>query len=274
MKNILLGLLLLFLFSGLLGQDQVDPQTAGNAQQPAKLPPVNPDRPTQTATAYAVPHKTLLIETGFLYETTDSPESNHENIYLGTTLLRYGLWERFELRLASYYGITRDEQKEPVSDTTISGFGPLTAGFKVHVVKEKGIRPKIAIIGEITMRHLGSSTYRPTYSYPVAKIAASHTLTSDLSLIYNAGFAYNGENADGFFIYSIMLSYSITPWCAVFGEAYGSFDHGNLPNHRIDGGFTFPVRNNLQLDISGGTGFDRTIDKSFISTGISWRIPR
>ena len=232
------------------------------------------DRPDVTESSSTVPHKTLQIETGFIYENTQTPEFSMENWFIGSTMLRYGLWERFELRLGSFYQLSRGEMKESMADSTEQGFGPVLTGFKVYIVKEKGLRPEISIIAEMTLRHIGSPTYRPTFSYPVAKISASHTLTQRLSLGYNAGFAYNGENADGFFVYSAALSYGITPRFACYGEAYGTFDHGNLPNHRIDGGFTYLVRNNLQIDISAGTGFDSNIDKHFISTGFSWRIPR
>ncbi len=268
------------LFFAILGtinlqsQDILPPEGSENPDSLRQHHRIVTDRPDQTESSSTVPHKTLQIETGFIYENTQTTELLMENWFIGSTLLRYGLWERFELRLGSFYQLSRGEMKESLADSTEQGFGPVLTGFKVYVVKEKGLRPEISIIAEMTLRHIGSPTYRPTFSYPVAKISASHTLARKLSLGYNAGFAYNGENADGFFVYSAALSYAITPRLAFYGEAYGTFDHGNLPNHRVDGGFTYLVRNNLQLDISAGTGFDSNIDKHFISTGFSWRIPR
>lgn len=239
-----------------------------------QLPPIDTDRPDQTESSSTVPAKTLQIETGFAYETTEDNDYKMENWFMGTTLLRYGVWDHFEIRMGSYYQTTNIKEIESGRDSTQQGMGPLLLGFKVYIIEEKGLRPEISILADITLRHVGATDYRPVYSYPMAKIAASHTLSRKLSLGYNAGFAYNGDNADGFFVYSIVLGYSITPKFSAYGEFYGTFDHGDHPNQRMDGGFTYLVRNNLQLDISAGTGFDNTVDKNFISMGLSWRIPR
>lgn len=232
------------------------------------------DRPTYSISSSNLPAQSFQIETGLIYEKTAEPGYDFDQWYLATTLFRYGLWNRFELRMASHYHCTNGVITETQTDTTEQGFGPLNLGFKVHVIKEKGIRPEIAITADITLRHIGSESYRPIFSYPTARFVATHTLLENLSLGYNAGFAYNGRNADGFFLYSAYLSYRILPKLSLFGEVYGNFDHGNLPNHRIDGGLTYALRHNIQVDCSAGTGFDKYVDKSFVSAGFSWRIPR
>lgn len=274
MKKLII--LLLFFYHGFLLTGQTEFPAAGyeNADSLRQARPIVTDRPTQTISSSTVPRGTFQIETGFIFETTKDIDYSMDNWYLGTTLLRYGVWNNFEIRLGSHYQITNYELSETGSDSTAQGFGPLMTGFKVFIVEEKGLRPEIAIVAEMTLRHIGSLSYRPTFSHPVAKVAATHTLARNLSLGYNAGFAYNGETADGFFVYSGMLGYGIGSSVSAFAEVYGTFDHGNHPNHRIDGGFTFLVRRNLQLDLSFGTGFDNHIDKSFVSTGLSWRIPR
>jgi len=238
------------------------------------LNPIVTDRPDITESSSTVPAKTLQIETGVIFEKTAEPEFEYENWFLGTTLLRYGVWDNFEIRVGSYYQLSNARLPETGQDSTQQGFGPLVLGFKVYIVEEKGLRPEISIIADMTLRHVGSPDLRPVFSYPTAKISASHTLGRHFSLGYNAGFAYNGSNADGFFLYSAALSYSITSRLGLYGEVYGTFDHGNLPNHRIDGGFTYLLANNFQLDISAGTGLDNNIDKHFLSCGFSWRIPR
>jgi len=236
--------------------------------------PLITDRPDATESAFVVPARSLQIETGVIFDNTKTSALTIDNWFIGTTLLRYGIWDNFELRLGSYYQHTGGFFNETLADTTENGFGPTSAGFKVHVVDEKGWRPKIALMADITLRHIGSDSYRPTFSYPTAKILLSHTLTDKLSLGYNLGFAFNGYTADGFFVYSTTLAYSLFKNIGIYGEVFGNFDHGNLPNHRIDGGFTWLLKNNLQLDLSAGMGFDHNVDKYFISSGFSWRIPK
>jgi hypothetical protein len=94
------------------------------------------------------------------------------------------------------------------------------------------------------------------------------------AIVGNAGFSYNGSNPDGFFIYRVAMSYNILDKLAFYVEPWGNFDHGDLPNHKIDAGFTYIVRNNLLVDISGGFGLSQTNDRSFATVGLSWRIPR
>ena len=105
-------------------------------------------------------------------------------------------------------------------------------------------------------------------------LAATNTLSKRFSLGYNIGFAYDGESADGFFIYAVYLGFQITDRLWSFAEVYGDFDNGDFPNHKIDGGLTYRIRHNLQIDVSGGTGISSDVNKYFINGGISWRIPR
>lgn len=263
----------LFVFLTLVIFTTLNAQESDNSNKAKQaLPPLETDRPDQTESSSVIPQNRLQIESGVVLEFVEDETSEINNYSLGGTLLRFGLWGNFELRLSGSFESAEGKVKSTGQDTIISGIGPLAVGFKVHVVEEKGLRPQLAIMSDITLRHIGHEAYAPVYSFPTAKILASHTVTERLSIGYNAGFAYNGSNADGFFVYSFVLGYNLIGDLSVYGEAYGNFDNGDLPNHKIDGGFTYLLSPDFQLDISGGTGFDDKIDKSFISAGFSWRI--
>lgn len=238
------------------------------------IPNISTDRPTAAVGSYIVPKGTFQIESGVIYTNRNDQTEIKELWSYATTLLRYGVLDNFEVRLASSYESANIYTKETQTDSIISGMGPLSAGFKFTVVHEKGIRPEIAIAASITFRHLGHKSYAPTYSYPIGLITASNTLSKRFSLGYNIGFAYDGETADGFFIYAVYLGFQITDRLWSFVEVFGNFDNGNFPNHKIDGGLTYLLRHNLQIDLTGGTGFSSDVDKYFLNAGISWRIPR
>ena len=237
------------------------------------IPNIGTDRPTQTVGPYIVPKGSFQIESGIIYTNTNNQTDRNEQWSYATTLLRYGIFDNFEVRLNSSYESTI-YVKEAQEDSTYSGMGPVTAGFKITLAKEKGIRPELAIVASITFRHLGNENYSPTFSYPVGILAATNTLSKRFSLGYNIGFAYSGENADGFFIYTTYLGFQITDRLWSFAEVYGNFDNGNFPNHKWDAGLTYLIRHNLQFDVSGGTGFSNDVDKYFLNAGISWRLPR
>jgi hypothetical protein len=238
------------------------------------IPDIITDRPTQAESPYIVPKGSFQIESGIVYTSRNDQTDTKEQWSIATTMLRYGIFNNFEVRVFSSYESTNVYVKETQVDSTYSGMGPITAGFKITVAKEKGIRPEIAIVASITFRHLGDKNYSPTYSYPIGKLALSHTLSKRFSLGYNIGFAYSGEDADGFFIYAGYLGFKITNRLWSFIEAYGDFDNGAFPNHKLDAGLTYLIRRNLQIDISGGIGISQVVDKYFLNAGISWRLPR
>ena len=236
-------------------------------------PVINTDRPTQAFSPYIVPQGTLQIETGFSFEQESNDNDDLLRYDLAGTQLRYGLFDNFELRAFGFYSIKEISPKSGVKDSTLSGFGPLRLGFKVHVVEEDGWRPEMAVIANLTLRHIGEEEFAPVFSYPIASILFANTLAGNLSLVYNAGFAYSGKNADGFFIYRVALNYAVLDKLVLFVEPYGNFDQGDLPNHKLNGGLMYLLANNLQLDVSYGIGFSKDISKSFGGIGLSWRIP-
>lgn len=232
------------------------------------------DRPDQTESSITVPKNTLQIETGFVYENFKRDDVEFKNWGIGTTLLRYGVWDNFELRLGNYYQLSSAYSESFNIDTVQQGIGPIVVGFKVYVVEEKGFRPEISIMADLTLNKVGKVDYRPSYTYSSIKILASHTLSDFFSLGYNFGYGNNGEDARGFFVYSAVLGMGISDRIGAFAEIYGTSANGDSPLTRVDGGFTYLVRNNLQLDVSGGTGLDSGIKMYFVSLGLTWRIPR
>jgi hypothetical protein len=244
------------------------------AAQGDSLSQLTSDRTLQTETPDLLPQGFFQVETGFGYIDRNETEAETNRVKIASTTLRFGVFSHFEVRVASGMESVAVRDKELDIDSGYRGMDPLSAGFKVFVAHEKGIRPQMAILGNITFRHVGHEYLRPTFSYPLGKIICRHTLTKRLSVGYNAGFTWNGETADGFFIYSAYTGYDITKRLWSFAEVYGTFDAGNLPNHLGDVGLAYTLRNNLRMDLLAGLGFDRDIQKYWIGTGISWRIPR
>ena len=60
-------------------------------------PEIITDRPDQTESANTVPKNTLQLETGFIME----QNGDIKNYAYNTSLLRYGLFDNFELRFVS-----------------------------------------------------------------------------------------------------------------------------------------------------------------------------
>lgn len=270
-KYFILTFLLGLIFSPVFSQEIQSNQKSLNKEFPALIT----DRPDQTESSTTVPKNALQIETGFVYENI-KPGGDYEftNWDIATTLLRYGVWDNFELRLGNYYQQSKIQSDYNAVDSTQSGIGPIVVGFKVFVIKEKGFRPELAVMADLTINKVGNLDYRPTYTYSSVKILASYTLSDFFSLGTNIGYGNNGESANGFFVYSVVLGMSISERLGGFVELYGTSNGGDDPLTRWDAGLTYLVRHNLQLDVSGGTGLSSGIKMYFINFGLTWRIPR
>ena len=77
-------------------------------------------------------------------------------------------------------------------------------------------------------------------------------------------------------IYTVVFGFAVSNRIGAFAEAFGalglSSDAGS--SHLLDGGFTFLMVDNLQLDASAGVRYAGDAEDAFVSAGVSWRIPR
>ena len=76
--------------------------------------------------------------------------------------------------------------------------------------------------------------------------------------------------------YSAVLGISMTDRLGSFVEFFGDVpvNPGRKPANLVDGGFTFLVRDNFQLDLAGGIGLTDAAEDWFVGVGISYRIPQ
>ncbi len=75
------------------------------------------------------------------------------------------------------------------------------------------------------------------------------------------------------YIYSTALGFGITEKLGGFVELFGSFRNSISPEHFLDGGFTYLVSNDIQLDLSAGTRIFFEDTNWFVNGGLSIRIP-
>lgn len=237
------------------------------------VPELITDRPDQTESSAVVPHKSLQIETGFVLENNTTDVARQKSIAYNTTLLRYGLLTNFELRLGLEYLGEELEQKNTGATTAHSGLGPLYTGFKVKIADEDRWRPEVAFLGGLVLPFSANKIFKPEYSAVNMRFSVSHTLSDNLSLGYNLGAEWDGETAVPGYIYTIALGIGLTDKLGMFAEGFGLFTEEGRGEHLFDGGFTYLVLPNFQLDISGGIGLNSNAADNFISVGLSYRLP-
>lgn len=257
---------------------------------------IETDRPDQTETSNTVPRGFLQVENGFTYERdvwTNEDTYNplitplRKNIYEFYTpgiLIRYGVSKIFELRLSGE--LTSILTTQIVDEHTISsspkqsswdwGFSSITLATKIKLFDEKKARPETAFIFGLAIPFDTKSIFQTEYVSPSFRFSCSHTLSKRFSLGYNLGGEWenNKDNSTSTGIYTLTVGVDIINKLGGYVELYGFLTQDEKPDHRFDAGFTYLIRKNIPLDVSGGVGITEVSPDYFIGAGLSFRIPR
>jgi hypothetical protein len=243
-------------------------------EEDEKEEPLESDRPDFTEASSTVGLHRFQIESGYTYtHGTDGPTATDKHD-LPEMLLRYGVAERLELRLAWDEGMIFQRETDRAAGHTVdkSGSTDVEFGFKYAIAKQQGVRPQSALIVALTAP-VGSPAFSGQQVGVRLNYCYSWELTKKLSLNCSTGNLWAGEAGDRFstFFQSASLEYELTERLHCFNEWYGQFRCGaddNRPQHYYDGGFTYLLTPNLQLDWRAGWGLSDASDRFFTGCGL------
>jgi hypothetical protein len=216
------------------------------------------DRPDFTESASTVSPGRVQLEAGYGFA-RDEGEDAHD---LGQALLRVGLGRDLELRV----GLGSFVDAGPAS-----GWDGGSVGLKVRLLDNWGLRPELAVLlGAATP--FGDEEVADDAWQPEAKVAAAWELTERLGLSVNGGWARLGDG-DGRFDqaqWSASLGVGVTDRLGVFGEYFGASreEPDGEATHYLDGGATWRLGDDLQLDAYGGAGLTGESADWFVGTGV------
>jgi len=236
----------------------------------ASAPELVTDRPDQTESTEIVPRGWVQTELGF--GDVDRGDAT------AMALVRVGLTERVEFRAGL------DEVFLSGPDDAID----LGLGAKIRLSDENGSRPAIAVLAALNQKIGDSLSPSSDGVRPSFRFVFSHTLSERLSLGYNAGVSWDesfsplGGLPAAFdrdllsrFVWTAALGIGATDRVGFFVEAFGDSglsDHGRTET-ALDGGVTFLVRPNIQLDLFVGTGVSNAAPDWLAGAGVSFRLP-
>ncbi len=227
--------------------------------------PLVTDRPDFTESTEAVPLGRFQFEGGYTY--TDGGDSKTHNT--PELLLRIGVFEGVELRIG-WPNFATIEDPAGGAD----GLEDLSLGVKVKLVEQDGLVPNFGVIGEVSIP-TGSSDLSSDGVDPAIKLLWSYDLNDRLSIGGNVNFASVTENDDRFFqgAASVALGISITERVGSYLEYYGFYPatDGSGPAHYLNGGVTYLINNNFQLDARVGFGLNDRADDFFTGAGFAVR---
>lgn len=240
------------------------------------------DRPDQTESALVVPRGSVQIETGWLRIEDEDGRFEIETEELLGTLVRVGLSDRVELRLGWAGDVEEEVELDGQRLGEISGVGDAEIGTKIHLATERGRRPEVALLAAVGLP-VGEDEITSDRFDPAFRVSLAHTLSDRISFGYNLGMAWeSAETLPGvretfsFFQYTAAMGFGLSERWGAFVEVFGDLpvDAPGGAANSVDGGFTFLVRDNFQLDVSAGAGLSDSAPDRFLGLGLSVRLPR
>ena len=262
-KQLLLSMLVLVSF------DAIAQSSRPNEEKP--IGSIVPERPDQTNAPDLVPRGYLQLETGFVREQDKVGNVTTVNYLFNTSLFRYGLSDNFELRLQIDYAGQNIEY--PARSTLIHGFNPVTVGSKIFICEQERYVPKTSFVVSLSLPYFGKNEFRPSFVAPSFLFLFENEISERLSFGYNLGLKWDGKQPNATGVVTGSLGISVSEVVGVFVEGYFYATEKSGPDYRADCGLSVLLSRNLMVDLSGGVGVNEKAPDSFVSFGLSWRLP-
>ena len=249
--------------------------TAATAQEGVE--PLVTDRPDITESSQVVGPGRFQIETGLLREYRSGRNGDERSLFT-PTLLRLGLTSRWEARLETD-GYSRARVFSPDAGVTrTSGYSVLAPGAK-YQIREAGegwTEPSLAAIFHVNVPS-GSGIFRGQKLTWDAKVAADWDLAPKWSLGVNAALVFDEDDRGKVFTSGVLtgsLGRELTNRVRSFVELATQLPESSHGGRALvlDGGFTYLLNLDTQLDLAVGTGLSgATPADVFWTLGLSRR---
>ena len=238
--------------------------------------PIVTDRPDFTEASVTVGRGVAQLETGLTYfYNSDSGESVRTQSF-GEPLFRYGMFaDWFEVRVALF---PLNERTVALGDSdSTAGLADLYTGVKFALTPQQGILPEMALVPQMNIptgsNAFTSDTVEPgvnwLYGWDINDCLATGGSTQGNRRIDDNGDSYL-EMAQ-----SWTINYSLAEGLGAFTEWFAlipSDAETAKTEHYLDGGFTYLLNNDVQLDLRAGVGLNDAAADYFVGTGLSVRV--
>lgn len=223
---------------------------------------IDTDRPDQTESPVTINKKWFQIEHGF-----DMERDNKISILGSSTLFRYGLLKKVELRLETDF-IYIPSSNFSTSTTELQ---PIALGTKISLWEEKKWIPKTSLLIHAGIPFLAARSFKNFNAQPSIKLTFQNNISEIISWGYNAGIEWDGQNASPYYSYTFSNGINLSKRLYCFLEVFGSVSKIDLPQHNFDTGLSFLLNNNCKIDISSVAGLTKSAPDWSIAIGVSVR---
>lgn len=241
------------------------------------------DRPDFTEGTSVVGKGMLQIEAGYTFLEDREGKERFTDHTAPEALLRIGIHDRVELRLG-WEGFSTTEvnrfERNDVGRTVdrqshSDGASDMALGFKVHLLDQEGWIPDFGVIGEVSLP-VGSREKTSGDVDPEVKWLWAYDLSERWSLAGNVNFGVPTSEHGRFFqtSVSVAVGLSVTERVGAYVEYFGFYpdDRGSDCAHYANGGLTFLIHPDFQLDARVGWGLNEQADDFFAGIGMAYRV--
>jgi hypothetical protein len=242
----------------------------GVARVAAGVEPISTDRPGQATSTDIVPPKTLQMELGAQYQ--PSPDQRLPDVAFPLLVLRWAPLTWLELRFGSSASFYTHRNTGAGTATT----SELTLATKARFVEQRGLLPTLGTLLELDVP-VATSGVATSGTDPSLTILMAWDLAAAWSIDANLGLSGPSQG-----IHDVERVFQIDPvlsleWAALdrvalFAEWYAPAKANGEPTQQsTDGGITYLVTDNLQIDAAAGVGLNAAAPDYYVGAGLAWR---
>ncbi len=245
---------------------------------PARDEPLASDRPDFTEASSTVGRGVIQVETGYTFIADGGGAIATQTQSYPEILTRVGiLAEWLEFRIAYNHTAGEIVSASPLPTDIPSGPEDLYMGFKLMLTPQDGILPEMSLMPQWTLPTGHGSTTSGIvapgvnwlYGWDIAEWISTAGSTQFNKMVDDDNQVYTE------FAQSWTIGYTFTEHWGGYTEWFVLAPSGSdvaRTQHYFDGGFIFPVTNDLQFDIRAGVGLSEASDDFFGGVGAVIRL--
>lgn len=235
------------------------------------------DRPDFTEASSTVGRGVVQLEMGYTYLADDEGAAHFHAHSYPELLARIGvLADWLEFRIAYNHASATDDPG-PLPTDRNSGGEDLYLGFKLMLTPQEGILPEMSIMPQWTVP-TGHNAFSADIVLPGVSWLYGWDINDFLSTAGSTQVNKAVDDADEIYhelAQSWTIGYTFTEHWGGYTEWFVFVPSGSdvaRTQHYFNGGFIFPITNDLQFDIRAGVGLSDAADDFFAGAGLVVRL--
>lgn len=228
--------------------------------------PISTSRPSFSAPSTTLQRGQWQLEGGYQYTSDDGSGIDSDAHTLPFLLVRTGVSNRLELDL---FWTGYSDVDTNVGD--IDGASDLSVGLSYQLMPDDS-KLGMSVFGALSLP-VGSDDFSSDEVDPGAGLAWSYALDAGPGLFGTvvANSVTSGDERETQLGTAVGLAHALSERIGSYVEYFSIHSDSADSAHSIDGGLTYLVNRDVQLDIYAGGGLNDEADDFFIGSGVAWR---